>query len=149
MNSEVIIGLAGLLLAVLTYFAGVQRQKYISSTEAKSRRIQRVVDRYLAIEQRNRVTGIHDLLRAGALTLQDSEEVYAACDAIVEHSMPSPLHNLSTRLDDHIERKELLAFLNWFQRERSQSTRDFHNQDNFNAMLEVFRKRPTRGFSLS
>lgn len=140
-NTELMIGIGGLILAGLTYFAGIQRKRYLARKESRERRIENVVQKYLALDDRHRRTGIHDLLLSGVLTLANTDEVKTVCARIALHGRPSPLHNLSTKLDRAIPETEYLRFFKWFHETRNETTVDFHNQQNFSRMIAEYNKR--------
>lgn len=138
--TEIALAIGNLVLPVLTYFAGVQREKQRQTETDHAQRAQRVVDAYLGIKQRR--TGIHDLINAGVLTLSDPNEIMMVCRTISEHGHPSPLHNLATELEKEIPQQDILTFLRWFnsRHDLMDTTTPFHNERNFNAMISEFRQ---------
>lgn len=103
--SNLIVGIGGLILAVLTYFAGVARGKRYRQEDRqqqeereKNARIQGVVDEYYRIYRSNYSGGIHGFLLAGAKTLGSGQELAKAIEQITARVGKSPLsHNFHDR----------------------------------------------------
>lgn len=53
MTTEILIGIGGLLLSVLTYFAGVHRTEKRLSKDERNTRIQKVLDKYMNFKESN------------------------------------------------------------------------------------------------
>jgi len=99
-TAEFIIGLGGLVLAVLTYFAGVERGKRYRTQDQQIRQLERQEDHAVRLEseRENRITkalesyralvhstqssNLNGMLRAGVLSLESSDEVAHACQRI-------------------------------------------------------------------
>ncbi len=73
MMGEILIGIEGLLLSILTYFAGVWRTEKRLSKEERNNRIQRVFDRYMEFRRSKYTSGFGGLQKAGVSTLQSDE----------------------------------------------------------------------------
>lgn len=84
-GNELLIGLGGLLLLVLTYFAGVLRTERRYAHNDSETRIIRVLDEYLAAARAGRANGFHGLVLAGVGTLVSEAEIRELMDRIVQH----------------------------------------------------------------
>jgi hypothetical protein len=91
MNNEILIGIGGLLLSALTYFAGVIRTKRQLSDRGREERINRVLDAYMSLRRMSRTSGLDGLQQAGAATLQSHAEVVEVGNRIVSHGEAHPL----------------------------------------------------------
>ena len=98
MSNELLIGLGGLVVSGLTYFAGVLRAKHRYDTSARDRRIQHVVDLYVEKAQAAVRSGAHGLHKAGVLTLLDDSECREACQRIAGHGERHPLEPYRAQL---------------------------------------------------
>ena len=105
-NAEILLSVAGIVLSVLTYFAGVLRGKRyreedIARQDAerqedrqreleleRAKRIGGVVDRYRDLANRYESGNLKGMLRAGVLSLARSDEVAEACRMIDEEGLP-------------------------------------------------------------
>lgn len=110
MTDEVLIALGALVVGGLSYFAGVYRTKKQfeqSAHEAKSgreeaareARVSRVVEAYVRLAQASKTSGPDGLLKAGAASLADDQEVRTACARVVQHGLRSPLAAIEQQLD--------------------------------------------------
>jgi hypothetical protein len=61
MENELIVGLGGLILAVLTYFAGVYRTERRYKRLEKTNRITNAVNRYMEFRKTNKTAGLDGL----------------------------------------------------------------------------------------
>jgi hypothetical protein len=84
---EVFLAVAGIVISVLMYFAGVQRGKRERAEDAQGRaretreaRIAGVTERYLA--NTLKVANMAGALRAGVTSLNDWSEVHDFCDRV-------------------------------------------------------------------
>ena len=91
MSNEIIIGLGGLILSSLTYFAGVYRTEKRLNKEEKRQRIEAVFNRYMEFRAGNITGGVDGLLKSGAGTLNDSAEIRELGDMIISHGEKPPL----------------------------------------------------------
>ena len=91
MNNEIVIGLGGIVLAGLTYFAGIQRANRLHAKKDKTERINAVVDSYIKELSVNYTSGIPRLIAAGINNLQSDEEMREACLLIVNRGVEHPL----------------------------------------------------------
>lgn len=110
MKSEILIGLAGLVLSVLTYFAGVQRTQKRLSREERNARIQKVLDKYMAFRRSNYTSGLDGLEKAGAATLMSDDEVRELISLIVKHGEDNPLGSRA-HLFDTVDFKEFFDYV--------------------------------------
>ena len=91
MTSELLIGLGGLILSVLTYFAGVWRTERRHSREDRDSRVRRVFDRYMEFRRSNQTAGLDGLQKAGIATLASGDEIEELLALIVAHGEKHPL----------------------------------------------------------
>ena len=110
MTSEILIGLGGLLLSVLTYFAGVQGTQKRPSKKERNTRIQKVLDKYMGFRRSNYTSGIDGLQKAGAATLMSDDEVRELIDLIIKHGDANPLGN-KAHLFDTIDFKRFFDYV--------------------------------------
>lgn len=124
-NTEILLGVAAIVLPVLTYFAGVQRERQrrqedIAQHEAelaearqreleaaKAQRIGDVVGRYRQLWAKRESSSLQGMLKAGVRSLESSAEVAEACRLIEREGMPPGIpHTYAAGL----ERADLLVF---------------------------------------
>ncbi len=91
MTNELLIGLGGLILSGLTYFAGVWRTERRTAKEDRNARIQRVFDRYMEFRRTNHTGGTDGLQKAGVATLCSNDEILELVELIVHHGEKHPL----------------------------------------------------------
>ncbi len=91
MTSDILIGIGGLVLSALTYFAGVQRAERRLSRTDGNERVQRVFSRYMDFRRTNFTGGIDGLQKAGIATLVNNDEINDLFDIIVKHGEKHPL----------------------------------------------------------
>ena len=91
MTSEILIGIGGLLLSVLTYFAGVHRTEKRLSKDERNTRIQKVLDKYMNFRRANYTSGLDGLQKAGIATLFTDDEIIELIDMIIKHGEKNPL----------------------------------------------------------
>jgi hypothetical protein len=91
MTNEVLIGIGGLILSVLTYFAGVWRTERRHMTEDRETRIRRVFERYMEFRRTNNTGGYDGLQKSGISTLASNEEITELTCLIVAHGEAHPL----------------------------------------------------------
>jgi hypothetical protein len=84
-RDALLIGLGGLLLSVLTYFAGVIRAERRHARNESEVRITKVLDAYIAAAQAGRANGFDGLVRAGVATLRSDVEIRELMERIVRH----------------------------------------------------------------
>lgn len=99
-SNEVLIGLAGLVLSVLTYFAGVQRTKWQLQGSEKEERIKHVMNIYLENLRSGLNSNFDGLMKAGVVTLKDDKEIRELCERIVKHGVGHPFGKNISLLDD-------------------------------------------------
>jgi len=91
MTNEILIGLAGLVLSVLTYFAGVWRTERRHAREDREARVRRVFDKYMEFRRSNYTGGCDGLQKAGIATLISNDEVQEVLALVVAHGEEHPL----------------------------------------------------------
>ena len=91
MSNELLIGLGGLVLSVLTYFAGVWRTERRHNTQDCEARVQRVFENYMDFRKRNYTAGYDGAQKAGIATLHSNDEIRAFTELVVNHSEQHPL----------------------------------------------------------
>ncbi|MCX6992647.1 MAG: hypothetical protein NT011_05810 [Kiritimatiellaeota bacterium] len=91
MTIEIIIGIAGVVLAVLTYFAGVQRTKQQYEQDDVESRINRLVDAYHSDASKYRYYPLRRLINSGVLLLRSDKEIREACRRLELRNSRSPL----------------------------------------------------------
>ena len=104
MKNEITIGLGGLLLAALTYFAGVWRTEKRHDTIDKRDRMDAVFNRYMDYRKSKYTAGIHGLQISGVATLVSDKEIRELADRIVAHNEKDPLER-HTELFNNINLK--------------------------------------------
>lgn len=90
-TQELIIGIAALVLPVLTYFAGVYRTERRYSREQSETRISRVLGTYIDMSRSLTSKGFHALIKAGVSTLESNQEVRTLLTQITQHGENNPL----------------------------------------------------------
>jgi len=99
---EIALTLGGLLLSVLTYFAGLRRGKrYREEDRAAAaehdadHRIDRVVQRYTLLVRTTQTSALHGLLVAGVKNLRSSDEIRLARERATAQTGNDPLRQYS------------------------------------------------------
>lgn len=121
MSDTVLIGLAGLVLSVLTYFAGVWRTNLRHAKEDRTGRIRRVVDTYMAFRRSNETSGFDGLQRAGVATLGSNAEIDEVIGQIMAHGEKHPFG----RYEPLFRGVDLLRFFRYTAEHRI----DFHRRE--------------------
>jgi len=109
MTSEIIIGIGGLILSVLTYFAGVYRTEKRLSKDDRTARIQRVFERYFEFRRTNYTGGFDGLQKAGTAILESDNEIRELLALIIIHGESNPLGGKS-QLFDHVDLKRFFDY---------------------------------------
>lgn len=109
MNNEILIGIAGLVLSVLTYFAGVWRAERRQAKQDKGQRTDRVFNAYMDIRNRNKTAGHDGLLKSGVATLSSDAEIRELADRIMDYGEKDPLERKSG-LIDNVDLKMLFKY---------------------------------------
>jgi hypothetical protein len=91
MTSELLIGLGGLVLAALTYFAGVWRTERRHRADDRAARIRRVFDQYMQFRRTSLTVGYDGLLKSGVATLASNAEAQELVALIAAHGEAHPL----------------------------------------------------------
>ncbi len=99
---EIALSIGGLLLSVLTYFAGVRRGKKdrqedlaAAAAHEADHRIDRVVQRYVTLVRTNKTGALHGMLVAGVKNLQSSDEIRLARERAAAQTGNDPLRQYS------------------------------------------------------
>lgn len=92
MSYELLIGFGGLILSVLTYFAGVLRTQARYRAEDSDGRINRVLSSYLDLLSIARTSGLDGLIKAGVSTLETDAEIRTVGKLIQAHVRSDPLN---------------------------------------------------------
>ncbi|HKA59146.1 MAG TPA: hypothetical protein VKD28_11085 [Gemmatimonadales bacterium] len=99
---EIALAIGGLLLSLLTYFAGVRRGKryreedLVAAAEHDAdHRIDRVVQQYAVLVRTNQTGALHGLLVAGVKNLRSSDEIRLARERAAAQTGYDPLHKYS------------------------------------------------------
>ena len=108
MRSELIIGIGGLVLSIMTYFAGVYRTERRLNDEDRMKRIEGVFDRYMEFRDRNITGGLDGLVRAGVATLKDNSEILELENMIISHGEKPPLGK-----NNELSGKDLKVFFDY------------------------------------
>ena len=95
---EIALTIGGLLLAVLTYFAGFRRGKRyreedraVAAEHDADHRIDRVVQRYALLVRTDQTRALHGLLVAGVTNLRTSDEIRLARERAAAQTGDDPL----------------------------------------------------------
>lgn len=91
MTAEIVIGVLGLVLSVVTYWAGVRHEKRRQSQDDSEVRINKVVDEYQELFQPRKDHGVPALIEAGALLLTSDQEIREVCRRLDLRNNTSPL----------------------------------------------------------
>ncbi len=110
---EILIGIVGLLLSVLTYFAGVWSTEERLSKEERNSRIQRVFDQYMEFRRSKYTSGFGGLQKAGVSTLQSDEEIRELIELIGNHGETNPLGTNSAHLFESVDLKKFFDYTAW------------------------------------
>src|SRR5262245_14469456 len=109
---EIALAIGGLLLSLVTYFAGVRRGKRYREEDLTAaaehdadHRIDRVVQRYALLVRTSQTGALHGLLVAGVKTLRSAEEVQLARERATAQTGIDPLRPYSL---DHVNLKEFV-----------------------------------------
>jgi hypothetical protein len=99
---EIALTIGGLLLSVLTYFAGVRRGKRYREEDLAAaaehdadHRIDRIVQRYALLVRTNKTGALHGLLVAGVKNLRSSDEIRLARERATAQTGNDPLRQYS------------------------------------------------------
>lgn len=114
MSNELLIGIGGLVLSVLTYFAGVWRTEARHKKEDSGERVNRILSAYLEFETRSKTSGLDGLLKAGAATLETDAEIREVGNLIRGHGKMNPL----TLESGILEKVDLKKFFDYAAKER-------------------------------
>ena len=110
MTAEILIGICGLILSVLTYFAGVWRTEKRLSREDRERRVRSVFDKYMDFRRRNYTGGLDGLQKAGAATLNSHNEILEVIDLVTGHGETHPLGQNQLHLFEGVDLKKFFDY---------------------------------------
>ena len=117
MNNELLIGIGGLILSVLTYFAGVQRterrhsaEDHRHAAEEREARIRRVFDQYMQFRRTNYTGGYDGLQKSGVATLGSNAEIEELTRVIVAHGEAHPLGSNHLAIFQGVDLLRLFGF---------------------------------------
>jgi hypothetical protein len=103
---EIALAIGGLLLSVLTYFAGVRRGKRYRAEDLAAaaehdadHRIDRIVQRYAALVRTSQTGALHALLVAGVKNLRSSDEIRLARERATAQTGIDPLRQYADRVN--------------------------------------------------
>ena len=134
MNMEILIAIAGILLSVLTYFAGVQRTERKYREDDASTRQNRVVDYILNIPRGQGNISLIELVNGGALELKDENEFIAVLEKLENRNYrPAFPPQIRTALPAG----SLFEFLGWFSKNRLKFA-DIMNPEKTNQVIDRF-----------
>lgn len=123
--SQVLVATFAILIAVLIYFAGVQRRKRYRAEDVarheaereearqkellvqRRERINAVVTSYRDLRLRSESSNLPGMLKAGVRSLHDTHEVAEACRLIEESGLPPPI---PVAYQDELAGADLLSF---------------------------------------
>src|SRR5450755_1181239 len=91
MSNELLIGLGGLVLSVLTYFAGVRRTERRQRTDDREQRVLRVFNKYMEFRRTGYTAGYDGSLKSGLGTLISNDEIDEFARLVVGHGEMHPL----------------------------------------------------------
>ena len=100
-RNELLIGLGGIFLSGLTYFAGVWRTKRQQASEDSNTRITRVLDKYINASQAGKGKAFYGLIHAGVGTLNSDAEIRELFDRIVKHGQQWDPRSSLESVDTH------------------------------------------------
>lgn len=104
----IIVGIGGLILAVLTYFAGVYRTEKRYKLQEKGKRVEDVVNRYMEFRRTNKTAGLDGLQKSGIAILNSDAEIREVADIIIKYGENDPLQRNTLPIDE-IVLKEFFA----------------------------------------
>lgn len=121
MTDQVLIGLVGLVLSVLTYFAGVRRaemrhareeraRQLRHAQEDRARRVRQVIETYMEFRRSNETGGCDGLQRAGIATLASNAEVQEVIDLILAHGEKHPFGSDHERVFQGVDLLKFFKF---------------------------------------
>lgn len=101
-RDNLLIGIGGLVVSVLAYFAGVLRTERQHARNDSEGRITLVLEAYMAASRAGKTNGFPGLIQAGVGTLKSDGEIRELIDRIVKHGQgwdPRPkLVGVDTRI---------------------------------------------------
>lgn len=100
MPIQILLGIAAVVLPVLTYFAGVQRTERRYEHGDRQARINHVAAEYLNLSQgfKRTDTGLSALIKAGIWTLKNDREIREVVGKIMDHGEESPFGAFHDRI---------------------------------------------------
>ena len=132
MKNEIIICIGGVLLSALTYFAGVYRTERRYKKQAKEKRIENVLNRYMEFRKSNKTAGLDGLQKAGVGTLKNDSEIREVVNLIMQYGETDPLQRPALQVDGI----DLKVF---FEQAAKEKINFFHSKN-----LRIFGSSPNR-----
>ena len=110
MTNELIIGIGGLLLSVLTYFVGVWRTEKRFAAEDRETRVRRVFEEYMKLRRANYTGGYDGLQKSGISTLRSNEEIQELINLIVAHGERHPLGSDHAKVFNGVDLRKFFLY---------------------------------------
>lgn len=110
MTVEILIGICGVVISVLTYLLGVRRREKRLSREDRERRVRSVFDKYMDFRKRNFTGGLDGLQKAGAATLDSHDEIQEVIDLVTGHGETHPLGQNQLHLFEGVDLKKFFDY---------------------------------------
>jgi hypothetical protein len=110
MTNEILIGIGGLVLSILTYLAGVWQTERRHRKEDREIRIRSVFDKYMDFRRTNQTGGYDGLQKAGLATLASNDEIRDLLELVVAHGEAHPLGSNHAALFKDVDLLKLFRF---------------------------------------
>lgn len=110
MMNEILIGIGGLVLSILTYLAGVWQTERRHRKEDREVRVRRVFDKYMDFRRTNYTSGYDGLQKAGIVTLSSNDEIRELVELIVAHGEAHPLGSSHATVFQNVDLLKLFRF---------------------------------------
>jgi hypothetical protein len=110
MTNEILVGIGGLVLSVLTYLAGIWQTQRRHRKADREVRVRRVFDKYMDFRRTNYTGGYDGLQKAGIATLGSNEEVRELIELIVAHGEAHPLGSGHATVFQNMDLLKLFRF---------------------------------------
>jgi hypothetical protein len=132
-TTEVVLGIATIVLPVLTFFAGDYIAHRRNQRQQSEQRISRVLDTYLVNARALVTMGFHGLIKAGVGTLKDDHEIRTLVQRINQHGEKCPFG----KHEDFLHDMDLHEFFATAQKLKY----DFINQGTPECVVQKIRER--------
>jgi hypothetical protein len=110
MTNEILIGIGGLVLSILTYLAGVWQTERRHRKEDREVRVRRVFDKYMDFRRTNYTGGYDGLQKAGIATLASNNEIRQLVELVVAHGEAHPLGSSHATVFQNVDLLKLFRF---------------------------------------